>query len=144
MSEEEKKESAPTPSSGDSTAETPPTPSSGDSTAENYIDEQLVKSRKNLQVTRIVMVVLAVVMFGYLSWLKWMLSDYYEPKGAAETALGLVLPQIETYTEKILNRLKTVNSVKALPVSIHRTSPRLSPVSRPNFSANWLTDLGFI
>jgi hypothetical protein len=91
---EEKKESA-------------PKQNSGDSTAAKYIDQQLVKSRKGLQITRIVMIVLAVFMFIYLTVLKVKLSEYYEPKGAAETALGMVSDQFDTYTKQALVEMDT-------------------------------------
>lgn len=138
MSEEEKKESAPKQNSGDSTAET-------------YIEEQLVKTRKGLHVTRIVMVALAVVMFLYLSWLKSVMKDFYEPKGAAETALGFITPQIDNYTEQGLAQIDTriPGILESIPEKIlealpeYRNKLRIKIVeSIEKFAQETSTDLG--
>jgi len=96
MSEEKKDQSASSaPSSG------------GQSTAESYIDEQLVQARKGLKTIRIVMTCLSLFVLGYMSILASKIGEFTEPETAAETAMGLVQPQITDFKDQMLDQVKT-------------------------------------
>jgi len=81
--------------------------SGGKSTAESYIDEQLILARKGLKTIRIVMVCLSLFVLGYMSILASKIGEFTEPETAAETAMGLVQPQITDFKDQMLDQVKT-------------------------------------
>ena len=75
------------------------------SLAETYLDEQLVKAKKGLKTTQIIMVVLTLIVLSYMSFITVKLGEFTEPAQAAQLAIVYAEPHVSGQIEELMAQL---------------------------------------
>lgn len=121
---------------------TTPTPSSA---AEQYLQAQLLKTKKTLRTSKIVATVMVLFIFSYMTFLTTSLGSYLQPKTAAEIILSETQGFIQEQSGALTARLEKdiPEFITELPEWVLRQLPEYRAVIQmeaTNFVANYCKD----